>query len=44
MLRRWDSGQAIIEKLEEYSNKVRYAIVLATPDDEGKFYKEKSTF
>lgn len=47
MLRRWDlnpiildqlasSGQTIIEKLEEYSEKSGYAIVLATPDDQGK--------
>lgn len=46
LLRRWDlepvlldqqasAGQTIIEKLEEYSDDVRYAIVLATPDDEG---------
>lgn len=47
MLRRWDlepiildqqasSGQTIIEKLEEYSDEVGYAIVLATPDDDGR--------
>lgn len=47
MLRRWDldpiildqqasSGQTIIEKLEEYGADVGYAIILATPDDEGK--------
>lgn len=47
LLRRWDldpiildqqasSGQTIIEKLEEYGSDVGYAIVLATPDDEGK--------
>lgn len=47
MLRRWDlepiildqqasGGQTIIEKLEEYGSDVGYAIVLATPDDEGK--------
>lgn len=47
MLRRWDlepiildqqasGGQTIIEKLEEYGFDVGYAIVLATPDDEGK--------
>ena len=51
MLRRWDlepiildqcasSGQTIIEKLEEYGSKVGYAVVLATPDDEGKALKE----
>lgn len=51
MLRRWDlepiildqqasSGQTIIEKLEEYSKEVQYAIVLATPDDEGKSCSE----
>ncbi len=53
MLRRWDldpiildqqasSGQTIIEKLEEYSADVGYAIVLATPDDEGKAVNEES--
>lgn len=47
MLRRWDlepiildqqasAGQTIIEKLEENATDVGYAIVLATPDDEGK--------
>lgn len=47
LLRRWDldpiildqqasGGQTIIEKLEEYSADVGYAIVLATPDDQGK--------
>ncbi len=47
LLRRWDlepiildqqasSGQTIIEKLEEYGADVGYAIVLATPDDDGK--------
>lgn len=47
LLRRWDlepiildqqasSGQTIIEKLEDYGENVGYAIVLATPDDEGK--------
>ena len=51
LLRRWDlepiildqqaSGrQTIIEKLEEYSQEVGYAIVLATPDDEGKSKSE----
>ena len=46
MLRRWSlepilldqqssGGQTIIEKLEEYTNDVGYAIVLATPDDLG---------
>ena len=46
MLRRWDleplfldqlpsGGQTIIEKLEKYSNQANYAVVLATPDDEG---------
>lgn len=34
------SGQTIIEKLEEYSNDIGYAIVLATPDDDGKAKKE----
>lgn len=47
LLRRWDldpiildqqasCGQTIIEKLEEHSSDIGYAIVLATPDDEGK--------
>lgn len=47
MLRRWDlepiildqivsSGNTIIEKLEEYTSKVGFGIVLATPDDIGK--------
>ena len=47
LLRRWDlepiildqrasAGQTIIEKLEEYAEDVGYAIVLATPDDEGR--------
>lgn len=47
LLRRWDlepiildqqasGGQTIIEKLEEYGSNVGYAIVLATPDDDGK--------
>ena len=51
MLRRWDlepiildqlasSGKTIIEKLEEYGSDVNYAIVLATPDDEGKCVTE----
>ncbi|SFP83415.1 Predicted nucleotide-binding protein containing TIR-like domain [Butyrivibrio proteoclasticus] len=46
MLRRWDmepliidqlvsSGNTIIEKLEEYTDKVNLGIVLATPDDIG---------
>ena len=53
MHRRWDldpiildqqasGGQTIIEKLEEYSADVGYAIVLATPDDEGKAVNEES--
>ena len=53
LLRRWDldpiildqqasGGQTIIEKLEEYSSEVGYAIVLATPDDEGKSKNEES--
>ena len=52
MLRRWDldpiildqqasGGQTIIEKLEEYGANVGYAIVLATPDDEGKAKTEE---
>lgn len=52
LLRRWDlepiildqqasSGQTIIEKLEEYGADVGYAIILATPDDEGKAKTEK---
>lgn len=51
MLRRWDldpiildqqasGGQTIIEKLEEYGSDVGYAIVLATPDDDGKAKSE----
>ena len=51
LLRRWDlepiildqqasGGQTIIEKLEEYGADVGYAIVLATPDDEGKAKSE----
>ena len=54
MLRRWElepiildqqisAGQTIIEKLEEYSQEVQYAIVLATPDDEGKALSESTT-
>ena len=46
LLRRWgltplfmdqlpSQGQTIIEKLEQYANRVGYAVVLATPDDEG---------
>lgn len=46
MLRRWgleplildqlpSEGQTIIEKLEKYTDRVRFAVVLATPDDEG---------
>ena len=46
LLRRWrleplfldqlpSDGQTIIEKLEKYTGQVEYAIVLATPDDEG---------
>lgn len=46
MLRRWgleplildqlpSKGQTIIEKLEEYTAEVGFAVVLATPDDEG---------
>lgn len=53
LLRRWDldpiildqqasGGQTIIEKLEEYGSDVGYAIVLATPDDEGKAKTESS--
>lgn len=51
MLRRWDlepiildqqasGGQTIIEKLEVYAADVGYAIILATPDDEGKAKSE----
>lgn len=51
LLRRWDlepiildqvasGGQTIIEKLEEYGSDVGYAIVLATPDDDGKAKSE----
>ena len=46
MLRRWDleplildqlpsEGQTVIEKLEKYTTDVQFAVVLATPDDEG---------
>ena len=53
LLRRWDlepiildqcasSGQTIIEKLEEYGSKVGYAVILATPDDEGKAKSENN--
>lgn len=46
MLRRWNieplildqlpsEGQTVIEKLENYTQKAHYAVVLATPDDEG---------
>ena len=46
MLRRWrleplildqlpSEGQTIIEKLEKYAAEVKFAVVLATPDDEG---------
>lgn len=46
MLRRWDleplildqlpsEGQTIIEKLEKFGDKAKFAVVLATPDDEG---------
>ena len=46
MLRRWNieplildqlpsEGQTVIEKLENYTQKAQYAVVLATPDDEG---------
>ena len=52
MLRRWDlkpiildqlasGGKTIIEKLEEYSAKANYAIVLATPDDVGRCLTEE---
>lgn len=53
LLRRWDlepiildqqasGGQTIIEKLEEYSADIGYAIVLATPDDQGKANSEST--
>lgn len=46
MLRRWgleplildqlpSEGQTVIEKLEKYTKTVKFAVVLATPDDEG---------
>lgn len=46
MLRRWgleplildqlpSEGQTLIEKLEKYTGRVNFAVVLATPDDEG---------
>lgn len=51
LLRRWDldpiildqqasGGQTFIEKLEECGSDIGYAIVLATPDDEGKAKNE----
>ena len=54
MLRRWDlepiildqlpsSGNTIIEKLEEYTQKVNFGIVLATPDDKGYAIKDGDT-
>lgn len=54
LLRRWDlepiildqlasAGSTIIEKLEDYSSNVAFAIVLATPDDIGKA-KDESEF
>ncbi len=42
LISRLQGGQTIIEKLEEYSQEVGYAIVLATPDDEGKSKSEDS--
>jgi predicted nucleotide-binding protein len=53
LLRRWDlepvildqkasGGQTIIEKLEEYSTDVGYAVILATPDDIGHDKEETS--
>lgn len=53
LLRRWDlepiildqqasAGQTIIEKLEECGSDVGYAIVLATPDDDGKAKAEQN--
>ena len=53
LLRHWDldpiildqqasSGQTIIEKLEEYGADGGYAIVLATPDNEGKAKTEET--
>lgn len=57
MLRRWDmepliidqlvsSGNTIIEKLEEYTDKVDFGIVLATPDDIGysKYNEDKKKY
>jgi len=46
MLRRWEleplildqlpsQGQTVIEKLEKYTSDVQFAVILATPDDEG---------
>ena len=53
LLRRWDlepiildqiasGGQTIIKRLEEDSKEVGYAVVLATPDDEGKAKSEEA--
>lgn len=35
-----DNGNTIIEKFEQYSNSVNFAIILLTADDEGKANKE----
>jgi len=57
MLRRWgleplfldqlpSGGQTIIEKLEAYTGKPQFAVILATPDDEGyrRGYSEEKKF
>lgn len=57
MLRRWgleplildqlpSKGQTIIEKLEEYTSQVEFAVVLATPDDVGhrKDHEDEKTY
>lgn len=36
-----DNGNTIIEKFEQHSNSVNFAIILLTADDEGKAKKEK---
>ena len=37
-----DRGQTIIEKFEQHAQEVRFAVVLLTPDDEGRIRGEKS--
>ena len=37
-----DRGQTIIEKFEQHAQEVRFAVVLLTPDDEGRIRGEES--